>query len=100
MVGTGRSVEKPALPLAQVLDQCNAPTVLDYGAFDMEGSELEVLSVFPFDRYRFRALSLECDRSINADIARLMAAHGYREVKNPFNRDRPWECYWLHPTEL
>jgi hypothetical protein len=52
-----------------------------------------VLRVFSFQRYRFRALSIECG---NFDqINDLLKPHGYREVKNPYNRSRPWERYWL-----
>lgn len=92
---SGRVVLKQAFPLADILDKHKVPAVIDYGAFDIEGSEMEVLEVFPFSRYRFRALSIECDASQDR-LARLLAGAGYREVRNPFNRTRPWERYWLH----
>ena len=95
VVETGRSISKPAFSLAEILDKHGAPPVIDYGAFDIEGSELEVLAAFPFSRYSFRALSLEWDASIDPLYSVLTSA-GYREVRNPFNRTRPWERYWLH----
>jgi FkbM family methyltransferase len=58
VVEKGRAVEKAAITLATLLEKYNAPKVIDYAAFDIEGSELDVLSVFPFDRYLFLALSL------------------------------------------
>ena|SRR5581483_7821177 len=96
VVASGRLVQKQALPLAEILDKHRAPNIIDYAAFDIEGSELEVLRVFPFSRYSFRALSLECDGAIHDPITRLLTGAGYREVRNPFNRTQPWERYWLH----
>jgi hypothetical protein len=95
IVESGKTVQKAAFPLAEILDKHGAPAVIDYGAFDIEGSELEVLEPFPFSRYTFRAMSLECDASVDR-LSRLLTDAGYREVRNPFNRTRPWERYWLH----
>lgn len=95
VVQSGRIIAKQAFPLAEILDKHGAPSVIDYGAFDIEGSELEVLATFPLSRYAFRALSLEWGASIDPLLPVLTAA-GYREVRNPFNRTRPWERYWLH----
>jgi FkbM family methyltransferase len=92
----GKAIEQDSLTLEAVLDKHHAPRVIDYAAFDIEGSELEVLSSFPFDKYTFLALSLECDWSMWNDISRLLVANGYKEVSNPFNVDMPWERYWLH----
>jgi FkbM family methyltransferase len=91
--GTPR--QQDALTLEEVLDADGAPARIDYAAFDIEGSELEVLRGFDFDRYRFSALTLECDGRIWDDITDLLQANGYREVSNPFNTDKPWERYWL-----
>lgn len=94
----GETVEKEAITLEQLLRKNNAPKVIDYAAFDIEGSELKVLQVFPFEDYTFLALSLECGRSIWESITKLLTSNGYREVKNPFNRNKPWERYWLHKS--
>ncbi|MFM6071489.1 MAG: hypothetical protein ACKPB9_07880, partial [Dolichospermum sp.] len=59
---------------------------------------LDVLKVFPFESYVFLALSLECDGSIRLPISRLLESNGYQRAKNPFNRDKPWEMYWLHQS--
>jgi hypothetical protein len=80
--------------------QHNAPAIIDYAAFDIEGSELKVLEAFPFDRYIFKALSLECDGTIRKGIFNLLSSKGYKEVKNPFNKNKPWEMYWLHKSVL
>lgn len=98
VIQKGKEVEKEATTLEALLKKYNAPKVIDYAAFDIEGSELDVLEVFPFNEYTFLALSLECDSSIRSPITQLLSANRYRQVKNPFNRDKPWEMYWLHQS--
>ncbi|MDZ7957762.1 MAG: FkbM family methyltransferase [Aulosira sp. DedQUE10] len=98
VVQKGKAVDKEAITLETLLKKYNAPKVIDYAAFDIEGSELDVLEVFPFDPYVFLALSLECDASIRLPISQLLKSKGYRRTKNPFNRDKPWEMYWLHQS--
>ncbi|MEL6161601.1 MAG: FkbM family methyltransferase [Cyanobacteria bacterium J06627_32] len=98
ILSRGQAIQKQAKTLASLLKKHDAPSEIDYAAFDIEGSELRVLETFPFDDYQFSALSLECDSYIWDDVTQLLSANGYREVKNPFNLDRPWERYWLHHT--
>lgn len=94
----GIEVTKPAVTLESLLAKHQAPHVIDYGAFDIEGSELAVLRSFPFDQYCFLALSLECDEWIWAELFPILEKRGYREVKNPFNPDKIWEKYCLHES--
>jgi FkbM family methyltransferase len=98
VIRKGKEVEKDAMSLEELLKKHDAPAVIDYAAFDIEGSELEVLRGFPFGQYTFLALTLECARTIWEPITRLLTSNGYVEVKNPFNRDKPWERYWLHES--
>jgi FkbM family methyltransferase len=90
--GRGQPIRIPAIPLATLLDQHNAPTVIDYLSLDTEGSEYMILKDFPFDRFRFRVMSIE-GRSCND----LLTGKGYRLVTNPFNTAAPWEQYFLEP---
>jgi FkbM family methyltransferase len=92
----GREIIKESTTLEALLKKHNAPKIIDYAAFDIEGSELEVFRDFPFDEYQISALSLECDGYIWDAITNLLTSNGYREVKNPFNTDKSWERYWLH----
>lgn len=89
-------VPKTCATLADILREHRAPDEIDYGAFDIEGSEFEAMRSFPFDEYRFLALSFELDDATREPLARLLAEHDYRETTNPFNKDCPWEKYWLH----
>jgi hypothetical protein len=94
----GKSVTRNSMTLEELLDKQNAPPVIDYAAFDIEGSELNVLSVFPLEKYRFLALSLELGTVAHQLVKELLTPHGYREVQNPFNQNMPWERYYLHQT--
>ncbi len=96
VVMRGREIAKTGTPLVELLRKHAAPSIIDYAALDLEGSELEVLSSFPFGEYHFRALSTECDGSMWRQLAEILEPAGYREVHNPFNIDCPWERYWLH----
>jgi FkbM family methyltransferase len=98
IIQQGTTVMKQAIALEVLLSKHNAPSIIDYAAFDIEGSEFEVLKEFPFNKNQFLALSLECDGLIWKPITHLLTANGYREVSNPFNLDKNWERYWLHQS--
>jgi hypothetical protein len=98
VVAEGREIAKTGTPLADLLRKHGAPSMIDYAALDVEGSELEVLSSFPFGEYHFRALSMECDGSMWDLVPEILEPAGYREVSNPFNLNCPWERYWLHAS--
>lgn len=92
----GLLVSKPAVTLQSLLNKHQAPPIIDYAAFDIEGSELAVLKSFPFEDYCFLALSLECDEWVWEELLPILQRQGYREVKNPYNPDKIWEKYCLH----
>jgi FkbM family methyltransferase len=98
VLANARMVIKEAATLGHLLRLHEAPRQIDYGAFDIEGSELEAMRGFPFDEYRFLALSFEVDRAIREPLSDLLRGHGYRRTANPFNTDCPWEHYWLHES--
>lgn len=45
--------------LADILDEHGAPAEIDYLSVDIEGAEADALLAFPFDRYRFAAMTIE-----------------------------------------
>ena len=91
-------VRKRSAALADLLRLHGAPKAIEYGAFDIEGSEFEALRSFPFSEFRFLALSFETDGSIAKPLSQLLMANGYKETCNPFNQEYPWERYWLHES--
>ena len=91
-------VRKRSAVLADLLRQHDAPKEIEYGAFDIEGSEFEALRSFPFAEFRFLALSFETDGSIAKPLSQLLTVNGYIETSNRFNQNYPWERYWLHES--
>ena len=81
--------------LEQVLDKHNAPPLIDYLALDIERSEYEVMKVFPFDRYKFKAASIEMGGNTYRRLTKIMKDNGYVKVDNPFSRVLH-EAYFIH----
>ena len=56
---TDNLITLPTKTLEQILDQINAPDVIDYLSIDVEGAEERILGRFPFDRYTFTTITIE-----------------------------------------
>lgn len=93
------TVKLPARTIGSILEEIEAPRIIDYFSLDVEGSELAVLNGFPFDRYQIKALTIETKRlsedgTLIDQIHRgqchdLLESRGYRLVKEIFADD----CY-------
>ena len=71
-------IQVPTVSLADLLSEHSAPSVIDYVSIDTEGSELEILRAFPFERFHIRALSVEHNfTSQREEIRTLLEANGY-----------------------
>ncbi|NJN32663.1 MAG: FkbM family methyltransferase [Synechococcales cyanobacterium RM1_1_8] len=97
VVHGGESQTMQAVPLVDLLRRHHAPKVIDYAAFDIEGSEFKVIDTFPFDEYRFLALSVESDEWVWEKMLPRLQRFGYRQVANPFC-DKVWEKYCVHES--
>jgi hypothetical protein len=76
--GKAKTVLKPARTVRSVLEECEAPRIIDYWSLDTEGSELAILKSFPFQDYRFRILTVEHNwRSARGEIRRFLQSRGY-----------------------
>ena len=72
--------KKTTRTLAEVLTELDFPTDIDYLSLDTEGSEYEILKVLPFDKYRFRLITVEhnYERQKRENLRRLLHKNGYR----------------------
>jgi len=52
-------VKKTTKTLDSILDRFNAPKLIDYLSLDVEGQEYNILKTFPFEKYKFRCMSVE-----------------------------------------
>ncbi|GAB4242774.1 MAG: hypothetical protein Kow0049_32110 [Stanieria sp.] len=93
IISKGQEIQKESISLYELLKKHNAPQVIHYLAMDIEGSELSVLKVFPFEKYKILAISVE-----GIACNDLLVAKGYVNVKNPFNPDQLYEQFFLHQS--
>jgi len=80
--------------LNDLLADHDAPPVIDYISIDTEGSELDILTTFDFDRWRVRLFSIEHNNTEReSQLDTLMAQHGYRRVFAEFSQ---WDAWYRH----
>jgi len=80
-----------AKTLTQILQDANAPKLIDFLSLDVEGAELEVLSGLDHSRYRMKYILVE-SRSSHV-IAEFLSSHHYR-----FNRKLSEQDYLFEST--
>jgi FkbM family methyltransferase len=79
------------ISLNDMLAACNAPQRIDFMSVDTEGSELEILAAFDFDRWDVRAICVEHNFTATRDsLYALLTAHGYRRKWPEFTRFDDW----------
>ncbi len=76
--------------LEQVLDENNAPVVIDFLSIDVEGAEYRILKNFPFHKYTFLCMVIERP---SAELNKLLQENGYIFVKNAHV-----DSYYVHPS--
>lgn len=81
----GDVIEVTTTSLMDLLDQQNAPAVIDYLSIDTEGSELAILEGIDWNRYQFRCITVEHNFTAQRQgIKSLLEAQGYQ----------CWEAQW------
>ena len=78
--------------LDSILRDADAPKVIDYLSLDIEGAEEAALINFPFDEFKFKAVSLE---SSSFDLTCRLTKEGYFPVINPFC-ESIYENFFVH----
>lgn len=86
----GRIETVETIPLGELLDKYDAPPVIDYFSFDVEGLETRILRNFPFDRYTFLAVTIERP---TPELNEIMFRHGYHFVKNSL-----YDTFYIHES--
>lgn len=86
----GRVEVVETLPLAELLERYEAPSVIDYFSFDVEGLETRILRDFPFDRYTFLTITIERP---TPELNELLFRNGYHFVRNSL-----YDTFYVHES--
>mmetsp|Transcript_17337 Transcript_17337/g.42122 ORF Transcript_17337/g.42122 Transcript_17337/m.42122 type:complete len:168 (-) Transcript_17337:22-525(-) len=78
------------VPLEEIFERHNVPSVIDYFNLDVEGAEEFVLTSFPFDRYRFNVLTIERPTDV---VASILTENGYTLLKTIKSHE---DTLWIH----
>jgi FkbM family methyltransferase len=62
------------VPIAEILQNYRAPVVMEYLSLDVEGAEFLVMKDFPFDKYKFKIMTVERPTQ---DVMDLLYANRY-----------------------
>ena len=71
--------------MTSILDSAGAPNVMDLLSLDVEGSELNVLNGFDFDKYKFKYVLIET-RSFK-EIDKYLTQRNYRFIESVTAQD-------------
>jgi FkbM family methyltransferase len=97
--------------LQTILDECNAPRMIDYLSLDVEGFEAKVLRSFDFEKYQINLMTVEHNMyadgpSFKEEIAGVLLGQGFvRCVDNAICLDQlyagsRYEDWWINPRLL
>jgi len=114
--GTLYNEDATKMDYVKVFEDNEFPKTIDYLSLDVDTASLTVLKILPFDKYRFRAITIEHDAYLYGDTYRaeqrkILEGHGYRlvcsniVVPNPSHQGYdgfslcPFEDWWVYPDE-
>ena len=81
------------ISLIALLKKYNAPKEIDYLSVDTEGSELDILSAFDFNEYRFNCITIEHNFTENREKLKfLLEQNGYKRV---FEHLSKWDDWYI-----
>ena len=72
-----KTIQITTSTLEELLVKYKSPRFIDLLTMDTEGSEYEILKVFPFNRYRFGVIIIEICEEHKNDILNLLETHDY-----------------------
>lgn len=79
------------LSLLDLLLKYKAPKVIDYISIDTEGSELEILKNFDFEKFKFRVMTIEHNYlPLRNEIYQLLTSKGYLRIHEEFSHFDDW----------
>ena len=87
----GDRFQVESISLNDLLIQAAAPPIIDFMSVDTEGSELEILSAFDFDRWDVRAITVEHNLTSKREgLYDLLTARGYERQLPDLSQGDDW----------
>ena len=86
-------IEVQTISLLDVLDNANAPTFIEYMSLDTEGTELEIIKKFDFEKYTFGLIDIEHNyiEPRRSEINNLLLSKGY-----VYEGENKWDDMYKH----
>lgn len=79
------------ISLSDLLEQYQAPSHIDFMSVDTEGTEFEILSTFPFDKYTFGLICVEHHLPEEEErMKALMQKFGYKQILRSISEFDGW----------
>lgn len=89
----GRVMTLTSISLDDFLNKHGAPRDIDYLSIDTEGSEYDILSHFPWDKWNIRLITVEHNFTPDRDrIRALLSAQGYDVI------EKQWDDWYFRPA--
>jgi len=89
----GQVYSVETVSLQDLLEEHDAPKVIDYLSIDTEGSEFKILENFDFSRFSFRVVTVEHNfTGIRGEIHALLQRNGYERVYEDLSQ---WDDWYL-----
>lgn len=80
-----------SISLFDLLERYNAPQKIDYLSMDTEGTELEILRNFDFNKYEFSVITIEHSfTKARGELENLLTANGYTRVFERISYNEDW----------
>jgi len=87
------TINVPTITLLDLLDNTNSPLFIDYISIDTEGTELEILKPFNFEKYTFGLMDIEHNfvEPRRTEIRNLLVSKGYI-----YKGENKWDDMYQH----
>ena len=91
------------LDYRKLMEENYNSNVIDYLSLDIDNKYVDVLTSIPFDKYKFRVITIEHDFYIHGDVFRkgereFLQKHGYYLLcSNVKNTGNMYEDWWVYP---
>lgn len=87
----GKTYDVETISLNDLLQRHNAPPHMDYLSIDTEGSELDILSHFDFERFQFNVITCEHNfTAVREELCELLTRHGYVRKYQEISKVDDW----------